>query len=142
MNKIKAWLESIDCDGKLEAVSADASFRKYYRLTSSIHSGMVMDSSEQKESLEPYIDIGHRLYEAKVRVPKINAYNKAEGFLFMEDMGDMHLANKVDDEAKLFYANAIDTIVKMQNADIEGLPIYDADFLRFEMDLMQEWYFI
>ncbi len=140
MSKLEEWLESIGCEGELETVSADASFRKYYRLKSSMHSGMVMDASAQKESLIPYIDIEHRLYEAGVRVPKINTYNKAEGFLFMEDMGDRHLANMVDDDFELFYGNAIDTIIKMQNTDIEDLPAYDAAFLHFEMDLMQEWY--
>jgi len=28
----------------------------------------------------------------------------------------------------------------MQQADTKDLPLYDKDFLRFEMDLMQEWY--
>jgi len=140
MNKLKAWLESIDCEGELEAVSTDASFRKYYRLKSSMHSGMVMDASAQKESLAPYIEIEHRLYEAGVRVPKINTYNRAEGFLFMEDIGNRHLADMIDDDYEHFYRQAIDTIVKMQNTDREDLPLYDAAFLRFEMDLMQEWY--
>ena len=140
MNKIEEWLESIDCAGELEAVAADASFRKYYRLKSSMHSGIVMDASAQKESLTPYIDIEHRLYEAGVRVPKINTYNRSEGFLFMEDIGNKHLADMLDDDYAHFYRQAIDTIVKMQNTDIEDLPEYDADFLRVEMDLMQEWY--
>jgi aminoglycoside/choline kinase family phosphotransferase len=140
MNKLEAWLEQIGCEGELTAVSADASFRTYYRLKSSMHSGMVMDASAQKESLNPYIDIEHRLHKAGVRVPKINSYDKAQGFLFMEDMGDTHLANKIDDDFELFYGNAIDTIIKMQNTDTEDLPKYDADFLRFEMNFMQEWY--
>ena len=140
MNKIEEWLESIDCTGELEAVAADASFRKYYRLKSSMHSGIVMDASAQKESLTPYIDIEHRLYEAGVRVPKINTYNRAEGFLFMEDIGNKHLADMFDDDYAHFYRQAIDTIVKMQNTDMKDLPEYDADFLHVEMDLMQEWY--
>jgi len=71
MNKIEEWLESIDCEGELVSVTADASLRKYYRLKSSMHSGMVMDSSGQKESLAPFLDMNLRLYEADVRVPKI-----------------------------------------------------------------------
>ncbi len=140
MSKLKVWLKSIDCDGELETVSADASFRKYYRLKSSMHSSIIMDASAQKESLEPYINIGHRLYEAGVRVPKVNTYSKEEGFIFMEDMGAKHLANIEDDDFELFYTKAIDTIVKMQNTNTDGLATYNADFLHFEMDLMQEWY--
>ncbi len=140
--KIEAWLEKIDCEGTLEAVSGDASFRKYYRLKGHIHSGIVMDSSLDKESLIPFIDINHRLFEAGVRVPKINTYNKQEGFLFMEDLGNTHLYEKIDSkEFEYFYKKTIDTLLKMQNAETEGLPLYDEDFLRFEMDLMPEWYF-
>lgn len=140
MNKIEEWLESIGCEGELEPVSADASFRKYYRLKSSMHSGIVMDASLQKESVAPFIDIEHRLYEAGVRVAKINTYNLKEGFVFMEDLGNTHLSDVIEHDFELFYGKAIDTIIKMQNTDIEDLPAYDAEFLRFEMDLMQEWY--
>lgn len=140
MNKIEEWLESIGCEGELEPVSADASLRKYYRLKSSMHSGIVMDASAQKESVAPFIDIEHRLYEAGVRAAKINTYNLKEGFVFMEDLGNTHLADVIEDDFELFYDKAIDTIIKMQNTDIEDLPVYDEAFLRFEMDLMQEWY--
>ena len=140
MNKLEAWLESIDCEGELELITADASLRKYYRLKSTMHSGVIMDASAQKESLAPYIDIEHRLYEAGVRTPKINTYNKAEGFLFMEDIGSRHLFDMINDDYEHFYRQAINTIVKMQNTDTEDLPVYDADFLNAEMDLMQTWY--
>ena len=141
MSKLEEWLVRIDCDGTLEPVTADASFRKYYRLKNSMHSGIVMDASLQKESLDPFIELNLRLYEAGVRVPKINAYNKEEGFLFMEDLGNTHLYEKIDpSEFEYFYEKAIDTLVKIQTTETEGLPAYDADFLRFEMNLMPEWY--
>jgi len=138
--KLEEWLEQIGCEGELEPVAADASFRKYYRLKSTMHSGIVMDASAQKESVPPFIDIEHRLYEAGVRVAKINTYNLEEGFVFMEDLGNVHLADVIDDDFELYYGKAIDSLIKMQNVETEGLPLYDAEFLRFEMDLMQEWY--
>jgi len=137
---LEEWLEQIGCEGTLEPVAADASFRKYYRLKSTMHSGIVMDASLQKESVMPFIDIEHRLYEAGVRVAKINTYNLEEGFVFMEDLGNTHLADVINDDIELYYGKAIESLIKMQNADTEGLPLYDAAFLRFEMDLMQEWY--
>jgi len=138
--KLEEWLEEIDCKGTLEAVAADASFRKYYRLTSSIHSGIVMDASLQKDSVMPFIDIEHRLYEAGVRVAKINTFNLEEGFIFMEDLGNTHLADVIDNDMERYYGKAIESLVKMQNTDIEGLPLYDMAFLDFEMGLMQTWY--
>ena len=140
-NKLEEWLESIDCEGELVPVTADASLRKYYRLKSSMHSGIVMDSSEQKESLAPFLDLNLRLYEANIRVPKVFTYNKKEGYVFMEDLGNTHLFEKVQEgDFEQYYQKAIETIVKMQDTDTEDLPVYDAEFLRFEMDLMQEWY--
>jgi len=138
--KLEEWLEQIGCEGELEPVAADASFRKYYRLKSTMHSGIVMDASLQKESVMPFIDIEHRLYEAGVRVAKINTFNLEEGFIFMEDLGNTHLADVINDDMELYYGKAIESLIKMQNVDTEGLPLYDEAFLRFEMDLMQEWY--
>jgi len=138
--KLEQWLEQIGCEGKLEPVAADASFRKYYRLKSTMHSGIVMDASAQKESVPPFIDIEHRLYKAGVRVAKINTYNLEEGFVFMEDLGNVHLADVIEDDFELYYGKAIDSLIKMQNVETEGLPAYDAEFLRFEMELMKEWY--
>jgi len=138
--KLKQWLEQIGCEGELEPVAADASFRKYYRLRSSMHSGIVMDASAQKESVMPFIDIEDRLYRAGVRVAKINTFNLEEGFIFMEDLGNTHLADVINDDQELYYGKAIESLIKMQNVETEGLPLYDTEFLRFEMDLMQEWY--
>jgi aminoglycoside/choline kinase family phosphotransferase len=99
-----------------------------------------MDASAQKESVMPFIDIEHRLYEAGVRVAKINTFNLEEGFIFMEDLGNTHLADVIEDDMELYYGKAIGSLIKMQNVETEGLPAYDAAFLRFEMDLMKEWY--
>lgn len=141
MEKIEAWLEDICCEGRLEPASSDASFRKYYRLNDGIQSSIIMDASLQKESIEPFVDIAFRLRDVKVKVPKILVQNREEGFLMLEDMGSRHLLETIDAGNFLhFYDKAIDTIVRMQGAVTEGLPQYDASFLRAEMELMQEWY--
>ena len=138
--KLIKWLDKIGCHGTLEAVSADASLRKYYRLKSSMHSGIIMDASKQKESVAPFVEIEHRLYEAGVRVAKINTYHLKKGFVFMEDLGNTHLADVVKEDIALYYGKALDSLLKMQNADTEGLLVYDEAFLRFEMELMPQWY--
>ncbi len=140
MNKLKAWLEEIDCEGELELITSDASLRKYYRLKSSMHSGIVMDASLEKDSIIPFIELEHRLYEAGVRVAKIFTYNKQEGFVFLEDLGSTHLIDVLNDDFELYYNKALETIMQMQTADTEGLALYDEAFLRLEMDLMPEWY--
>lgn len=141
MNEIEVWMRELGCDGVLQVASEDASFRSYYRLVDGEKSTIVMDSSLQKESLLPFIDMTERLAKSGVRVPKVFAQNIQEGFLLLEDLGNRDLLqNLTEDNYQEYYAKAIDEIIKMQTADIQNLPPYDAGFLRFEMALMQEWY--
>jgi len=141
MNRASKWLEQMGMDGELTVASSDASFRRYYRLRDSMHSCIVMDSSEQKETIAPFADITQRLRDVGVRVPKILAVDENEGFLVMEDLGDKDLLQTLDIyNFEHFYDRAMDMIVQMQNADTSSLPLYDAEFLHFEMALMQEWY--
>ena len=100
-----------------------------------------MDSSLEKESLTPFLDVTKRLAHASVNVPKIYEQDLERGYLVIEDFGNTHLLSQLTQENfKELYKKAIDEIVKMQKADADGLPLYDKAFLHFEMDLMREWY--
>ena len=134
------WLEGYGIDAELQPLTGDASLRRYYRIEETLHRGIVMDASAQPESVAPFVDIAHRLFEAGVRTPKINAFDTEQGFVFMEDIGNVHFADRIENEKEIIYPKAVDTIRKMQKADTDGLPVYDREFLRFEMDLMYEWY--
>ncbi len=142
VNKIKEWLKLTPySDYALSVASEDASFRTYYRLTNAGKNVLLMDSSLEKESLAPFIDVTARLLKVDVKAPKILERNLKEGFLIIEDFGNVHYLNVLDDENfKELYSNAMDEIIKAQDADVSNLPLYDRDFLLFEMGLMQEWY--
>jgi aminoglycoside/choline kinase family phosphotransferase len=141
MNEIRRWLESIGWAGELEVASADASFRKYYRLRKAEQNYIVMDASLEKESLTPYIDVTNRLLAVGVNAPKILAQDIDKGYLLITDFGSTHYLDKLNESTvDVLYKKAIDEIVVMQQADPSGLPLYDRDFLHFEMNLMQEWY--
>jgi len=171
MDKIQEWLQQTPYrDYEIEVASADASFRAYYRLDSRVKhendgertenhkqktenavtlsfggltktSVLLMDSSLEKESLTPFIDVTVRLLNAGVKAPHILEQNLDDGFLIIEDFGNTHYLNILHDtNFKELYLNAIDEIIKMQNAETKNLPLYDKKFLHFEMDLMQEWY--
>ena len=162
MNSIKQWLESIGWgDWSISIASADASFRSYYRLSrvgipahqNSIkacgeqecppydETYIVMDSSLIKESLIPFVEMNERLSSVDVRVPSIIVKNMNLGYLILEDFGSTHYLDVLNEENyQELYKKAIDEIIKMQRSDTKDLPLYDKDFLRFEMDLMQEWY--
>jgi aminoglycoside/choline kinase family phosphotransferase len=142
MNKIKEWLSTTKYKHHtLEVASADASFRKYYRLTKNGETVLFMDSSLEKESLAPFLDVTSRLTHVDVNAPQILEQNLEDGFLIIKDFGNTHYLNVLNDNNyKTLYSKAIDSIIDMQKADTKGLRLYDKTFLHVEMDLMKEWY--
>ncbi len=142
MQKIKAWLEKTDFkDHRIEVASEDASFRRYFRLTKDNTTVILMDSSLEKESMIPFVDVTKRLLDVGVHAPKIFAADLEEGFLVLEDLGSLQLLDALQESNYLnFYSLALEEILKMQQAEASGLPLYDREFLTFEMDLMQTWF--
>ncbi|PLY14873.1 MAG: aminoglycoside phosphotransferase [Sulfurimonas sp.] len=142
MSKTQTWLKTTTFKNYIvESALADASFRKYYRLRDGSKTALLMDSSLEKESLISFLDVTSRLQNADVGVPKIFEQNTEEGFLILEDFGTKHYLNILNqNNFKAYYTKAINTILKMQKADVAGLPLYDKVFLHAEMNLMQEWY--
>lgn len=142
MNQIEKWLESISWKNfTIEVASSDASFRSYYRIIKDNNSYVLMDSSRQKESLLPFLDMQKRLFSVGVRVPQVIEKNLEFGYLILEDFGSTHLLDVLNDNNKKeYYRKAIDEIILMQKADVSGLPLYDKEFLIFEMNLCNEWY--
>ncbi|MEN4046693.1 phosphotransferase [Sulfurimonas sp. NWX367] len=142
MQQIKAWLQTTPYKEYAIAVaSADASFRKYYRLSHKNHSVILMDASLEKHSLSPFVNITSRLLHVKVKAPKILSQNLSLGYLILEDFGSTNLLDVLKRENfKNLYEKAIDAIIQMQKADTKNLPLYDKKFLHTEMDFMQEWY--
>ena len=142
MQQIEAWIESLGYrDYKMEVVSADASYRKYYRLILKDKTFVVMDSSIQLESIYPFIDVSVRLLKSSVQIPRVYSQNLQDGYLLLEDLGDIHLINILNEMSyKLLYMKSISEILKMQKSDTTGLDLYDEEFLNFEMGLMQEWF--
>jgi hypothetical protein len=142
MNKINEWLKTtLFKNYTIETALADASFRKYYRLRNGDRTALLMDSSLEKNSLNSFIDVTTRLKDADVCAPKIFEQNIEEGYLILEDFGTTHYLDILNqNNFKAFYTKAMNTILKMQKADVKELPLYDKKFLHVEMDLMQEWY--
>jgi len=142
MQAIKTWVDSLGYqDYLLDAMAVDASSRKYYRVNLGDESYVVMDASEDKESIYPFIDISVRLLKAKIEVPRILSQNLSEGFLLLTDVGSQHLADMLSPmSVELLYLKGIHEIVKMQKIDTVGMDLYDKAFLLKEMNLMPEWY--
>ena len=142
MQKIKEFLEATPYeDYKIEVASSDASFRRYFRLNKDDETLILMDSSLEKNSLKPFIEITDLLRGVGSHAPEIIYEDTQKGFLIIEDLGSDNLLDHLNtDSFKSLYKKCIDEIITMQKIDASSLPLYDETFLKFEMNLMPEWF--
>ena len=72
----------------IEAVSSDASFRRYFRISGDHESRIVMDAPPGRETTAPFVDIARRLRIAGLNAPEVLAEDRKRGFLLLTDLGD------------------------------------------------------
>ena len=128
----------------LQPASADASFRRYFRVSFQDQTLIAMDAPPQQEDCTPFIQMAEILAETGVHVPKIVAQNLDQGFLLLSDLGDttfLQALNNQVDSADQLYGDAIDALIKLQlSQQVEGLPGYDEALLLRELNLFPDWY--
>jgi len=143
---LATWARSILAtdDLRISVASADASFRRYFRVHSPSGTWIVMDAPPAQENVEPYIAIARMLVAAGVNAPIVHAQDLASGFLLLSDLGDrtylMDLSNGQRSEE--LYRDALGALVRMQLGCEPGtrdLPPYDAALLKREMELFPDW---
>ncbi len=133
----------------IATASADASFRRYFRVTSATGAtAIVMDAPPPQEDVRPFVNMSHLLAEGGVHVPALLAADEANGFLLLGDMGSTTYLSALQtanaNERDAFFADAIATLVQLQRIDPgrarAALPQYDAALLRREITLFPDWY--
>lgn len=126
----------------LVPASADASFRRYFRIQGETATYIVMDAPPPQESITQYLKVGKLMKDAGLNVPEIYAFDEVQGLILMSDLGTQTYLDVLNEEnaARLMDA-ATDSLVKWQKASVEGvLPSYDRVVLKRELDLFPEWY--
>ena len=142
LQQLTDWVRTERPQADLKTASADASFRRYFRVTSGSESWIAMDAPPEKETLEPFIDVTERLLQVSVNAPKIYQRSLDNGFLLLGDLGDTpYLPVLDDDRADSLYEDAFKALLQIQTADTTDLPVYDKPLLQQEMSLMPEWFF-
>ncbi len=126
----------------LEAASADASFRHYYRLRLSNGSLIVMDASAERASCAPFIRVAQLLANSGVHVPRIIAAAPARGWILLSDLGTQTYLDVLNNEnADALFDAAIGALIAQQKiACPADFPQYDAALLRRELELFPDWY--
>jgi N-acetylmuramate 1-kinase len=145
-NALKEWLKEIipSTDFILNPLAGDASFRRYFRVQYNGLSQIVMDAPPEKEALGPFIHITNVLTQANVRTPTIIAQNIEQGFLLLNDLGDVLLLTELqNDTVDFYYKKAIDTLLQFQKCSITESysSSFNKEFMLKEMNLCSEWFF-
>lgn len=148
--ELDAWLRGLPGlpPFTLAPASADASFRRYFRVTfqapdaQGARTRIAMDAPPPMENCRPFVHVAALLHEARVHAPAVIAQDLDRGFLLLEDLGNTtYLAALRDGDAHALYLDALDALVRFQSISREGaLPPYDHALLRRELDLFPEWY--
>jgi len=150
LNTLRNWLKALEASWQLDLdslmpASADASFRRYFRIRSknpNFGTLIVMDAPPQHEPLDAFMKVDLLLSEAGLNVPKILEQNIVEGFLLLNDLGTKtYLAELNTETADQLYKDATHALVLMQMASKpDVLPNYDEALLQRELDLFPDWY--
>ncbi len=142
-NEMNAWLEERFNQYRIEPVSDDASFRRYFRVTPAgdTPSLIVMDAPPDKEDTAPFVEIAARLREVGVNAPRVHARDDQRGFLLLDDFGDRRYLDELDEaRVERLYGDALGALSVMQSCvSTAGLADYDEGLLRGEMALFRDW---
>lgn len=140
---IQTWITSVLGSDQFEThfLAGDASFRRYARIKLNNKTFMLMDAPPEKEDCGPFVTIDEFFAAHGVRVPKIVAKDLTQGFLLLEDFGDVLLSTLLNDQTvDDYYAQCFKQLIQLQ--DIDGtahFPEYSYDKLISEMELLTDW---
>lgn len=148
LQQLNDWL-AVVLNGKpysIEPASADASFRRYFRVTIGSETLIAMDAPPPQEDCTPFVHAAEVFADAGINVPKIIAQDIPNGFLLLSDLGNttflsaLQAPNGLEVAADL-YRDASNALIKLQLASKpEVFSPYDEALLTREMQLFSDWY--
>jgi hypothetical protein len=129
----------------LRLASSDASFRRYLRVDAALGSRLIMDAPPDKENCQTFVQVAQLMKSAGLNVPEILAWDEAQGFMLLTDLGAKTMMQVMDREDpqpnQARYLQAVDALITWQQASRPGvLPPYDAALLQRELSLFPDWY--
>ncbi len=124
--------------------SADASFRRYFRISAEEESFILMDAPPKTERIESFLTAAARLHEIGLNVPSVIASDIGRGFAILSDLGETRYLDALTEQsAERLYGDAIRALIVLQAATVTGpnvFPPYDAALLVRELSLFPEWF--
>jgi len=144
---LKEWTGRVLGTGAFDIrpASADASFRRYFRVTQGSRSLIVMDAPPDKGGMHSYVSIARHFHALGLNVPEVLEQDHERGFLLITDLGEqLYLGSLNEQTVERLYGDALGALIVLQagtsaTAD-KFLPDYDEALLLREMEIFREWY--
>jgi aminoglycoside/choline kinase family phosphotransferase len=147
LSVLRRWIEEDlgFMSSQIAPASADASFRRYFRITHAGETYIAMDAPPDKEDLGPFVRVAGFFADIGLNVPLVLARNEPDGLLLLTDLGTRQYLDALlaDHEVDRLYGDALAALVRLQTRGapfVRQLPAYDAALLNREMDLLPEWF--
>ena len=125
--------------------SADASFRRYFRLSwEDGATRILMDAPPEQEDCRPFIQVAGLMAKAGLAAPRVLDQDLEKGFLLLTDLGRIGYLEALNADPSLadpLIRPVLDALITWQlSSTAATLPPYDATLLRRELDLFPEWF--
>ena len=140
-----AFLASCGWEGaEVLPLAGDASFRRYFRVSSGDRCAVLMDAPPPHEDPRPFVAVAEWLGSVGLMAPRIIARDLAQGLLLLSDLGDARMREWIDenpDDEHGLYELATDVLVHLhQQLPMEGLPPHGIEQWIEELRLFADWY--
>ncbi|WP_034727546.1 aminoglycoside phosphotransferase family protein [Pseudidiomarina sediminum] len=143
--QLQAWCESVTgCpQHDLQPVFGDARPWRYYRVSDGVRSLIAVDTMNTEAAMQSYLAVADAYALQNIQVPELVAVNTQRGFMLITDLGSHLLLSqlKADSIAHWYpkvYADLAEIMQVQQTPQFE-LPVFAAEHMHQELDLMAEW---
>lgn len=146
---LKAWVRARGAahgigEFTMEPASADASFRRYFRIGHAGGTHVVMDAPRELEDCRPFVAVAALMRAAGINAPRVLEADLEQGFLLLTDLGRETYLDRLKADAGQFdalFRPANEALVTWQRATRSGvLPEWDAARIEAEMGLFTDWF--
>lgn len=129
---MKDFLEFLPQNTEKTILPGDGGHRVYTRLKTSEKSYMLASCGAGDSSLKDFVRIQKLLKGVQVKVPEIYKIDSKKGLLLLEDLGNVTLEQVAEqkglNEAKPFYLQALEELIRFQNDLNVKTPRFDEAF--------------
>jgi aminoglycoside/choline kinase family phosphotransferase len=144
---LKEWTGRVLGAGAFDIrpASADASFRRYFRVTQGQRRLIVMDAPPDQGGMRSYVTIARHFHALGLNVPEVLEQDHERGFLLITDLGEQLYQGSLNEQTvERLYGDALGALIVLQAGTSittdKFLPDYDEALLLREMEIFREWY--